>query len=140
MVEVPDPPADLVASLPDGTALREAVVDAWRSGWAARDAEQTRRRRAGRVELAVRRDLTALGYLGKDRKDRAGRATLSELALVLARNVDSSEHPPTIAKLVQELRAVLALLNREGAGDSDDDAAFAARMGTPVGDAAQSGA
>jgi hypothetical protein len=72
--------------------------------------------RAGRVELAVRRDLRAFGEL-----KGSGRETLGELALVLARQIDSrgAEGPTTTAKLVQELRSMMQALRRVD-GDGDD--------------------
>jgi hypothetical protein len=92
----------------------------------------TERKRAGRVELAVRRDLKAMSVADSD-----GRATLGVLAGVLARAIDNQPagaNPATTAKLVQELRAVMAAMRRD-AVDGDDDAGFAADMSTPVRDA-----
>lgn len=91
------------------------------------------RRRAGRVELALRKDIKALGATA------GSRATLGELALVLARAIDGQGEgaaPTAVAKLVQELRAVMAALG-EATGDGDDDAEFASDMSTPVRDAPQ---
>jgi hypothetical protein len=69
------------------------------------------------VELAVKRDLKALGDL-----KASGRATLAEMALVLARAIDGrgAEGPTTTAKLVQELRTLMASLGKAD-GDGDDD-------------------
>ena len=91
------------------------------------------RSRKGRVELAVRRDLAVLNAT-KDLKT-SGRETLGELAVVLARSIDSqpaSGAPSTVAKLVQELRAVMVVLRNGGGDDGGGDAAFGADMSTPV--------
>lgn len=72
----------------------------------------------------------------KARGDLAARATLAELALVMARAIDGqgdSGAPTAMAKLVQELRAVMAALG-EVTGDGDDDGEFTANMSTPVRD------
>lgn len=91
------------------------------------------RRRAGKLELAVKRDLRDLGQLP------TGGHALAEIALILARAVDAEEGPLTArAKLAQELRVTLGQLRevaRDGiAGDPDG------QPSTPVWDAAESGA
>lgn len=81
----------------------------------------------------MKRDIKARGDLGT-------RATLAELALVMARAIDrqgDTGAATAVAKLVQELRAVMAALG-EVTGDGDDDAEFAADMSTPVRDSPQS--
>jgi hypothetical protein len=88
------------------------------------------RKRAGRVELAVRRDLRELGS--------AGKTALGELALVLARAIDSRpEAMTTVAKLVQELRVTLGQLRELSVRDGDpgEDGGD----NTPVWDAPESG-
>lgn len=82
------------------------------------------------MERAVKRDLKARGDLGD-------RATLAALALVMAQAIDrqgDTGAPTAVAKLVQELRAVMAAL-RGGNSDGDDDPDFTAAMSTPVRDA-----
>lgn len=153
---VPHPDVQYLARF--AVAERAVVTYAWMTGWAtghaAAESEapgaapaKTPRRRTGPVEVATKADLVALGLMAargtarvEASKDRPGRGTLAALALVLARNVDASEHPPTIAKLVSELRAVLGVLAKEGGGGDDDDAdAFGRRMGAPVGDTTDPG-
>lgn len=100
--------------------------------------EGAARRRAGDVERAVRRDLRQLDGEAKSR-----RATMIELALVLARALDARAaaegSPAVLAKLVQELRAVMGRL-MEVKGDDNDADEFAARMSSPVRLAAVPGA
>lgn len=76
------------------------------------------RSRMGRVEAAVHRDLAALGS--------AGKSTLAELALVLARTVDQrgmDEGPSTTVRLISELRVTLNQLREvaRDSGDGDED-------------------
>ena len=88
------------------------------------------RRRAGPVELAVRKDLRAFEI-------PAGRAVLAQNALLLARALDGRD-PATsgvaaMAQLTRELRATMIALT--GGIDDDDKAKalaeFVARLSTP---------
>lgn len=92
------------------------------------------RKRAGRVELAVRRDLKALGEIH-------GGSALAELALVLARAVDgvpSGGPLTTVAKLVGELRVTLGQLREVSSRDGDSEEEGDG-MSTPVWDASHPG-
>jgi len=107
----------------------------WRVGWVAGYVAKPARHSPGPMHRALRADLVALG-LARARGSRlagraAGRATLTQLAVVLADAIDGSDTPTTTAKLAQELRAVLGKLTGESAGD-DDGGAFGAHMSTPV--------
>lgn len=88
------------------------------------------------MELAVRRDLRELGS--------AGRSAFAELALVLARAIDSrageAAGVTTTAKLVAELRVTLGQLREMWSRDGSGAAQEGGGDQTPVWDTAQPGA
>lgn len=97
----------------------------------AGDGGKPTRRRAGRVELALRRDLAGLGDLR--------RSALAELALVMARAIDGGQlSNAERVKAASELRVTLAQLREvhrdRGADEGDGD------LSTPVWHAADHGA
>lgn len=98
-------------------------------------AEPTKRTRAGRLELAVKRDVRAIGKLPD------GGHALAEIALILARAIDDPAAPLTVkAKLAQELRVTMGQL-REVARDSSDGVGDpAGESGSPVWDGPVAGA
>lgn len=104
--------------------------------------EPAARRRAGKLETAVRRDLRSLPKV--ESGSVSMRATLVESALVLARAIDergSGTPATTLAKLVEQLRVTLTKAMAEAASDSDGDDAekFASDMASPVRDPADPG-
>jgi len=137
MPEPPAPPAEWLAEHTGPGSKASAGVGwlaGWRRGWIDGHSAGAKghRRRAGKLELAVRRDLRDIGDLP------SGGHALAEIAAILARAVDAEEGPLTArAKLAQELRVTLGQLRevaRDGfAGDEDGQSS------TPVWDAAESG-
>lgn len=127
---IPEPPDELLDAI--AAPWRERIRSSWRMGWVEGRAVP-KARRAGKLELAVRRDLRDLGTLP------AGGHALAEIASIIARAIDAEEGPLTArAKLAQELRVTLGQLRevaRDGfVGDPDGQPV------TPVWDAAESGA
>lgn len=87
----------------------------------------------GPVEIAVRADLDRLGRL-----DEGVRGSLAQMALRMARAYDRFDGDLTkLARANMELRQTLERIAEVG---DDDDGGEAARMSTPVRDAAEPGA
>ena len=82
----------------------------------------------------MRRDLRSVSAAAQ-----AGRATMIEIALMLARAVDvrGDEGPTTTVKLAEQLRVVMGVIMRVDTNDDAED--FVDEMGTPVRDAALAG-
>jgi hypothetical protein len=134
--EPPSPPDEWLAEH-TGPGSKASAGFGWQAGWRAGwvDGHEAKpvRKRAGKLELAVRRDLRDIGDLP------SGGHALAEIAAIIARAIDAEEGPLTArAKLAQELRVTLGQLRevaRDGfAGDEDGEPS------TPVWHAAESGA
>ncbi len=124
-----DPPS---MSLLAPAELPALTIQTWDDGdkpppWSNRDAEP------GPVEMAVRADLERLGRL-----DEGVRGSLAEMALRMARAYDGYDGADItkLARVNMELRQTLCRIAEVG---DDGDGGEAARMSTPVRDAAESG-
>jgi CRISPR/Cas system CSM-associated protein Csm2 small subunit len=134
-MSAPEPPSDLLDQFVNVLA-HEQVRMLWKLGYVAGTEAKPVKRRAGAIELAMRKDLKTVGDLSE-----ASRFTLAAMAMVLARQIDrqaESASSSTLAKLVQELRALMNALRRVD-NDDDDTEEFVRRMQTPVRDGAESG-
>ena len=99
---------------------------------------RTPRRRVGKVEGAVRRDLKRLPKAPPG--ELSSRATLSEAALVLARAIDAmgTNSPSTLGKLIDSLRLTMDRIVEVATGDADSPESGFQDMATPVFDSPDS--